>query len=652
MSLRVLLADESSSIKKAFELALKDFAVAVQTVQQGTDILELFNSFQPDICFFDVLLPKKNGYEACTDIKQNGKADIPIVLMWSNFMKIDESKFEDCGAEAKIEKPFETKTLRSIVMEHVPKVKQNKISAFLEPIAQEEYPPDAPNDPNLDSPNPNSPNDSNLDSPNLDDPNLDSPNDSNLDDPNDPNDPNSQTGIPALKDNILQAQDHDVVTPLPDLPNINSILDDPPSKDSPSKGSPSKGSPSEGSPSKGSPSKGSPSEGSPSEGSPSEGSPSKGSPSKGSPSEGSPSDDNNDAKKNLPLNNSNTIEKSDSEVPAGLGDDPFSDLGLQDSDSENDDLESFQMEPLESFETEEEDRGFSGDTLSSSMDLTSDVPPFDPLSSGAFKDLDNQDSQKNQKSQDNQDSQKNQKSQDNQDNQIEDDDITDPSVSTAVYKVPPSPSSLEEPDGLLNQDQTQDTHGFSSDKDITNTEPSTLGASYGVPPLPNDVGEENKHFTSEDDEVTAPSVSVADGPIISPPSPPHSPPSPPYSPPSPPYSPPSPPYSPPPPPPHSSPPQSPSANESNNANEAVGSNANEAVGSSEQTSQNLGKSKDLNIDLDSQLSKEELKRLIMAQSKDIIESIVWEVVPELAKEMIKKEIERLTGELNSNKEAQ
>jgi len=46
-----------------------------------------------------------------------------------------------------------------------------------------------------------------------------------------------------------------------------------------------------------------------------------------------------------------------------------------------------------------------------------------------------------------------------------------------------------------------------------------------------------------------------------------------------------------------------------------------------------------------QLSKEELKRLILAQSKDIIESVVWDVVPELAKEMIQKEINRLTGEV-------
>ena len=51
-----------------------------------------------------------------------------------------------------------------------------------------------------------------------------------------------------------------------------------------------------------------------------------------------------------------------------------------------------------------------------------------------------------------------------------------------------------------------------------------------------------------------------------------------------------------------------------------------------------------NTKLPPQLSKEELKRLILAQSKDIIESVVWDVVPELAKEMIQKEINRLTGE--------
>ena len=129
MSLRVLLADESSSIKKAFELALQDYQVKVQTVHQGADVTELHESFQPDICFMDIMLPKVNGYDACNALKQ--EADTPVVLMWSGFMELDSEKFQSSGADGSIEKPFETKNLRALVQKLVPSLSQNEISQHL-----------------------------------------------------------------------------------------------------------------------------------------------------------------------------------------------------------------------------------------------------------------------------------------------------------------------------------------------------------------------------------------------------------------------------------------------------------------------------------------------------------------------------------------
>jgi len=129
MSLRVLLADESSSIKKAFELALQDYQVKVQSVHQGVDVKEIYQSFQPDICFMDIMLPKLNGYDACKDLKED--SETPVVLMWSGFMELDSEKFKASGAEESIEKPFETKTLRSLVQKLVPSLNQNEISNHL-----------------------------------------------------------------------------------------------------------------------------------------------------------------------------------------------------------------------------------------------------------------------------------------------------------------------------------------------------------------------------------------------------------------------------------------------------------------------------------------------------------------------------------------
>ncbi|MGH1468418.1 MAG: response regulator [Bdellovibrionales bacterium] len=151
MSLRVLLADESPSIKKAFSLALQDYGVKIQTVHHGVDVNEIAQTFKPDICFMDILLPKLNGYEACLQLKlEDDSKEIPVVLMWSGFMELDTEKFNSCKADASIEKPFETDTLRSTVKKLVARLKQNELSDHL--ILDTPLPDEGDNTPNIQQP--------------------------------------------------------------------------------------------------------------------------------------------------------------------------------------------------------------------------------------------------------------------------------------------------------------------------------------------------------------------------------------------------------------------------------------------------------------------------------------------------------------------
>lgn len=133
MALRVLLADESSTIKKVFQLALQDFAVEVRPVNVGVDVLPVAQSFKPDIVFADVLLQKRSGYEVAAELKQdNGLKGIPVVLMWSGFMELDQDKFDASMANGQLEKPFDVAALRKLVTELVPRTQSQRISQFLE----------------------------------------------------------------------------------------------------------------------------------------------------------------------------------------------------------------------------------------------------------------------------------------------------------------------------------------------------------------------------------------------------------------------------------------------------------------------------------------------------------------------------------------
>lgn len=132
MALRVLLADESQTIKKVIQLALQDFSVEVKPVHSGIDVLPIAKVFQPDIIFADVLLAKKSGYDVSKELKNNPEtAQIPIVLMWNSLMGIDEKKALESKADRRLEKPFEVETLRQMVQELAPKTATNPISSFL-----------------------------------------------------------------------------------------------------------------------------------------------------------------------------------------------------------------------------------------------------------------------------------------------------------------------------------------------------------------------------------------------------------------------------------------------------------------------------------------------------------------------------------------
>lgn len=132
MALRVLLADESSTIKKAIQMVLSSYGVEIKTVPTGIDVLSVTQSFNPDIIMADILLNKKNGYEVCLELKNTAATqNIPVVLMWSSFMQLDQQLFKNSKADASLEKPFETEVIKSLIERLVPKMQTFPLKGLL-----------------------------------------------------------------------------------------------------------------------------------------------------------------------------------------------------------------------------------------------------------------------------------------------------------------------------------------------------------------------------------------------------------------------------------------------------------------------------------------------------------------------------------------
>ncbi|HEX4925584.1 MAG TPA: response regulator [Bdellovibrionales bacterium] len=133
MALRVLLADESATIKKVMQISLQDFAVEVRAVQMGLDVLQVAQQFKPDIIFVDILLQKKNGYDVSQELKRDPQTRaIPVVLMWSGFMEVDNAKIKASMADDQLEKPFDADALRALITKLVPKTKAQNLAAHLD----------------------------------------------------------------------------------------------------------------------------------------------------------------------------------------------------------------------------------------------------------------------------------------------------------------------------------------------------------------------------------------------------------------------------------------------------------------------------------------------------------------------------------------
>lgn len=133
MALRVLLADESSTIKKVLQLALSDYGIEVKSVPSGIDVISVALDYRPDIIFADILLTKRNGYEVCGDLKAHAQLkNIPVVLMWSSFMEFDEKLAQKSGANGRLEKPFDTQALRDVVNRLIKKTESHPLKGLLE----------------------------------------------------------------------------------------------------------------------------------------------------------------------------------------------------------------------------------------------------------------------------------------------------------------------------------------------------------------------------------------------------------------------------------------------------------------------------------------------------------------------------------------
>ncbi|MCA1944801.1 MAG: response regulator [Desulfovibrio sp.] len=112
MGKKLLIIEDELHIRTLLEQALEDladeFAVEILTAADGEEGMALIKSERPQVVFLDIMMPKMNGYEVCTAVKNDPELkDTVVVLLTAKGQEADKKKGLEIGAYDYMTKPFD-----------------------------------------------------------------------------------------------------------------------------------------------------------------------------------------------------------------------------------------------------------------------------------------------------------------------------------------------------------------------------------------------------------------------------------------------------------------------------------------------------------------------------------------------------------------
>jgi twitching motility two-component system response regulator PilG len=105
--LKVLVIDDSNTIRRSAEIFLKQGGHEVMLAEDGFDALAKVNDYQPNLIFCDILMPRLDGYQTCTMLKKNPRfSGIPVIMLSSRDGVFDRVRGRLAGSHDHLAKPF------------------------------------------------------------------------------------------------------------------------------------------------------------------------------------------------------------------------------------------------------------------------------------------------------------------------------------------------------------------------------------------------------------------------------------------------------------------------------------------------------------------------------------------------------------------
>lgn len=120
-NLKVMVIDDSKTIRRTAETLLKKAGCEVMTAVDGFDALAKIADGHPDIIFVDIMMPRLDGYQTCALIKNNQTfKSTPVVMLSSKDGLFDKAKGRIVGSDQYLTKPFSKEELLGAIRNHIP----------------------------------------------------------------------------------------------------------------------------------------------------------------------------------------------------------------------------------------------------------------------------------------------------------------------------------------------------------------------------------------------------------------------------------------------------------------------------------------------------------------------------------------------------
>ena len=107
MGTKILVIDDDVNICEMLRLYLENEGYEVKTANDGAEGVVYFKLYEPDLVLLDIMLPRKDGWQVCREIRK--KSNVPIIMITAKSETFDKVLGLELGADDYVVKPFDTK---------------------------------------------------------------------------------------------------------------------------------------------------------------------------------------------------------------------------------------------------------------------------------------------------------------------------------------------------------------------------------------------------------------------------------------------------------------------------------------------------------------------------------------------------------------